>query len=403
MAHADYACCACCDSKVYYKEGATPKQILCETCLKNISDITGKIIVAPRDFQNIIENYKSQDELLLFLQKVGFHFCFYSNLLDQIVSNKVGYKYTQFIKNNYNLPESMKIILIQANGKYYISDNLTGDQIHTKPGRITHLGNMYVDGELPKLGLAGGWYCVDEIPKKIQKLIPKTNTNYVWMLKDNLKEAVTKEYPNIQDKFYGQHFPEEYEKMGFAYSLYYDVVDEHFEDVAFELITLESEKSYIPRYLNFSPYFNTQDVITTPKVLLPSKPCAVSGKELYSIIRKHIKANINPKAAKITSDYDFCFTVEKIIDVDQYAVKFNVSRNSRPKYETRLLTTKNVVIYKNSPEGYNGYPKQEDWHANSCEEMDQKIKTFLEDLMNKINTPMVQCPTCKGCGVVEKV
>ena len=36
MAHADYACCACCDSKVYYKENAASKSVLCERCAEKL-------------------------------------------------------------------------------------------------------------------------------------------------------------------------------------------------------------------------------------------------------------------------------------------------------------------------------------------------------------------------------
>lgn len=402
MAHADYACCACCDSKVYYQEDSIPKEVLCEVCSKNISDIANKPITTVSQFKELIEKYSDKDSLFLFLKNIGFHFCFYTNQIDKIVSEKVGYEYTKLIKNNYNLPAPMKIIIIEAKGKYYISDDLTGRQIHSMPGRITPLGNMYIDGHLPEIGLAGGWYCVDSIPQKIQEFIPETKNNYVWKLKDNLKETIIQEYHNIPEEIYGEYFPEEYEEVKFAYLLHYDIIEEHLKDVSFELITLESDGNYIPKYISFTPFFSVKDMITTPKVLLLSKPCAVSGKELYKLIRDHVKRNINPKVAKITADYDFCFTVEKIIDIEPYKIQYNVSKTKTPRYQEKLITQTNLVIYKNSPDGYHDYPKQEDWFANSCEEMQEKIDNFLTELINKINTPVKQCPTCKGYGVIQQ-
>jgi len=74
MAHGDYMCCACCDAKIYYRENASSKQMLCERCAKKISDIVGKPIVSVSQFKELIEGYNNQDSLFSFLNDIGFHF-----------------------------------------------------------------------------------------------------------------------------------------------------------------------------------------------------------------------------------------------------------------------------------------------------------------------------------------
>jgi len=100
MAHGDYMCCACCDAKIYYRENASSKEMLCERCAKKISDIVGKPIVSVSQFKELIEGYNNQDSLFSFLNDIGFHFCLYSNSLDQMISEKLGTEYTELIKKN---------------------------------------------------------------------------------------------------------------------------------------------------------------------------------------------------------------------------------------------------------------------------------------------------------------
>ncbi|MFK5882928.1 MAG: hypothetical protein QM489_01155 [Candidatus Izemoplasma sp.] len=45
-------------------------------------------------------------------------------------------------------------------------------------------------------------------------------------------------------------------------------------------------------------------------------PCEISSQDLYNIIRERVKQNINYENAAITSDYDFCFTVKRKLQVD---------------------------------------------------------------------------------------
>ena len=50
-----------------------------------------------------------------------------------------------------------------------------------------------------------------------------------------------------------------------------------------------------------------------PDILIHNYPCEISSVDLYSVVRQYIKDNIDTKVAKITTDYNFCFEVKKLI------------------------------------------------------------------------------------------
>lgn len=87
MAHADYNCCAICDSKMDYNGWcATTKEEICEGCfidiirlglkIKNIDDL--KEYIKTGEYSEVKEN----------LLKLGFSFCHYSNEIDDLVSTR---------------------------------------------------------------------------------------------------------------------------------------------------------------------------------------------------------------------------------------------------------------------------------------------------------------------------
>ena len=89
MAHADYNCCAICDSKMDYAgfESTTKKEI-CEECLKNIKELDLKIENVD-DLKEFIKetDYKTLKETLIKLQ---YRFCYYNNDIDKIVASRFG-------------------------------------------------------------------------------------------------------------------------------------------------------------------------------------------------------------------------------------------------------------------------------------------------------------------------
>ena len=83
MAHADYNCCAICDSKMDYSWEATTKEEICEECLKNIKEL-GLKIENIDDLKEFIKetDYKTLKETLI---KLDYGFCCYKNEIDELV------------------------------------------------------------------------------------------------------------------------------------------------------------------------------------------------------------------------------------------------------------------------------------------------------------------------------
>jgi len=142
------------------------------------------------------------------------------------------------------------------------------------------------------------------------------------------------------------------------------------------------------------------DQITTHPILLSTKPCKLSRQDSYNIVRKYIKSNIDPKWASITSDYDFCFAVSKTIQHEPEKYSVNVGKR-KPKYETRYTRSRTAQVYKVAPSPREGYPVIEQFEGKNEEDLRNNIQKFLDELIEIINKPLVECEHCKGYGVIE--
>lgn len=83
MAHADYHCCAVCDSKMGYAHGyAETKVSLCTDCMKSLHAFG----VMVYDGEDLMAWMKGDDNTcarkLQILRDVGFSKCFYGNDVD---------------------------------------------------------------------------------------------------------------------------------------------------------------------------------------------------------------------------------------------------------------------------------------------------------------------------------
>lgn len=84
MAHADYNCCAICDSKLAYAGySANCKEEICPYCVARMAE-TGKICVVPEEVVQILKNM-NDDEALNWLHTIGFSPCYYNNEIDQYI------------------------------------------------------------------------------------------------------------------------------------------------------------------------------------------------------------------------------------------------------------------------------------------------------------------------------
>ncbi len=152
------------------------------------------------------------------------------------------------------------------------------------------------------------------------------------------------------------------------------------------------------------------DTIIFPNILLPARKSNLTSEQTYQIIRKHIQDNIEPKYAHITSDYDFCFTVKKKIHLAQkIPYQKNIARYGarKPKYVTDYRESREIEVFEmthsghNYGKGYNNYTIIEGFKGHNVEQLKENIDNYLKDLMDLINCPLIDCPNCKGKGVLE--
>lgn len=292
---------------------------------------------------------------------------------------------------------TLKLVAIKTNSKVFISDNINGDgYFHTR------LDNYYYDGEKPKETYNKNWFEFTSIPTKIEKKLPEKEINQRYELKEGFQE--TELTPKVINVSYIDEDSDFYEVKG-LYDYKYETQDVGFEEVPFEITVAEEINGEFEIVkMEHEPKYSLLDRITTHPVLLPTKPCYLTKEESYRIIRNHVKANINPKYARVTSDYDFCFTVEKVIElhkVHEYTVDVNAMHSRRkPKYEKRYQTARSVKIYEVAPKSYQSYPIVEPFSGKDYEDLKNNIDTFLHNLMEMINEPVTECEHCKGRGVI---
>lgn len=215
--------------------------------------------------------------------------------------------------------------------------------------------------------------------------------------------------------------------MGGLYSLVYDKVDPYWKEYAFEAqydpeIEIKNlskpvemtVKAISQHYFSKQEYEKPLSEIVTysglvdflvPEFLKHERPCSISSDQIYQIIRAYIKDNIDPANATITSDYDFCFTVKKRIKIKPYIHKWeekqwNGKGYRKPRFRSREVSYKEMEIFEMTPASkkYGAYAVISGIDASNLQEMADRLKAYLDDLMEYINMPVQECPNCNGCG-----
>lgn len=304
------------------------------------------------------------------------------------------------------------------NGDFIITNYLFND---SKEYESTYLSN---------------WFFIKHVPKEIKAIKKKVVRKLV--LDKEKSKLLSIKLSNIIDENemdeYGYFdacdefiWNEKHKALEYFYNTVIEKI-EYTEKIQFKLIMLgtingsfKDSKIQFPTYDSFkNNYFiinnaNVEhqliDKIIFPKPMLQDYPCKLSFKQIYDIVRHHIKTNINPKYAKIESDYDFCFSVKKILNiVNPYEETFCANRfeialkkERKPKYKKRLITqtTKQIFEMTYSPEDYKGYTPIEPIIGKNHKDLKEKVDNLLKNIMEIINRPLNQCPRCEGSGVIE--
>lgn len=298
---------------------------------------------------------------------------------------------------------------------------------------VVYDGNTLVAGAwLPMLG-------VDAITKVETKVSAK-KIHVGYRVKEDVPEAVKAglkpEYTLDESGFhYGSdgeiEFSAEFSSLHSLYEPTYELSPEKWEEREFEAVCLgvyevedyqSPEKMKIKLHHENTSWGNAQidevdlssvvcysdiERILTPSFMLHKRPCFLEPVQVYKIIRAHIKENINPRSAEITSDYDFCFTVKrkihhKPVTKSQEIKKNNGRSYATPKFKSTTVTYKTEELFEMAPKPYQNYTVVQDWKADSLEDMKEQIRLYLDMLMDEINKDVELCPCCNGVGSVVK-
>ena len=286
------------------------------------------------------------------------------------------------------------------------------------------LKDLFFDGEKPEATFISNWLKIKQYPSTIQQLqsVPAINCRYE--LKDT--ELASEKLPNII--FYENR--NNYDENIFSLYTYKDDKQEPIlVDVEYNIkIAMEVENFELPPVINYKAIrrvsFSDQefnitnksiehqlfDKLIFPEVMLHTRPCSISSQNLFALVRQYVKDNIDTKVAKVTSDYDFCFTVKKIIPLLEpetitYQNIFAKTKKERAKIKYSTKTFKEVEIFEmtHAQEKYRGYTVIDPIFADNEQELKNKIDEYLLNLITIINQPLHLCPNCKGTGYIDEI
>lgn len=325
----------------------------------------------------------------------------------------------------------MNIYAIKTKKGFYITEKLES----VNWSNSSRLAVLKVNGKQPEKTFHRDWFFTDSEPKSLTMEQSQPAINHRYELKSPEKfpdltkvwkqeEVVLQE--SCHDNDYETIFLDSFKDLSSLYEYKCDTQPNIDVEVPFELLIL-AELEEIPEFKPFSykvqktqyshegltdlteqaKLNNLVDQIVVPSLLLHDKPCSLSSKQSYDIIRQHVKENIDKTVAVITSDYNFCFTVEKIIplvDKESYLYMDIFGKGRRKKRpEIRYLTTRKSTVFEmtHDQEKYKGYTIIQGFKGNTQAELKENIDTFLKNLMKDINKGYKDCPTCKGVGVID--
>ncbi len=253
-----------------------------------------------------------------------------------------------------------------------------------------------------------GWFHLSKTPEVVEKVVRATSKVTGWKLKAGF--AASERLPATLAPF-GRWDETPYEGVCECYEAVTEVVPERRERVEVKLhIIAERDGAWAPIKADFplNPEYGLLDRLTIiHPVLLPERPCRLSVSDSFKIIFDHVKANLNPKVATMSGYENLgCFSVDKLIPCDPVPYTTQVGTKRRPRTETRYQTSRSFQVFETArpysgSAPYSGHTLCEPFIGTSYEDLQANIKSFLDELMAKLNEPVKDCPHCKGRGVIS--
>lgn len=324
----------------------------------------------------------------------------------------------------------MKLIAIQSSDGVYLS--LETPSRYTSDIGLTKDVNIFLfDGEQATPTFHKDWVLVKQLPEEITKRQSGGFERY-YILKspDKFPDLRRRwEYDEANESY--DLYAKEFAEIASLYERHNDPLPDIYVSIPFSVQIVGSIEK-LPEKGDFSyDWVDPKETswskggkkaltecalkhpilaeITTPSLLMHTAPCELNSKQTYGLIREHVKTHIDPKVARVTSDYGFCFSVSKVISKakpESYQIDVNnqdlfQKRKRKPNWETRYRQSREVQVFEMtwSPECYKGYTPIKPFKAGSQGELKEMIDNYLENLMAMINEPLQDCPHCQGAGV----
>jgi len=320
--------------------------------------------------------------------------------------------------------EVLKINIVKTDTVCFISDcnAISGYDYEYHRSKIE---GLYFDGKKPEKTFYLNWMKIKQYPEKVQIRVNGDRINVRYELKN--KDLASEKLPEII--LYNDKDKYDCDVIDSLYEYKYENAPNYFEDVPVQFnIVCEVDnfkepvkfdyKTIIRNNWSDSVYHVTNvdikhqlfDKMIFPEVVLHNRPCSLSSKQIYDITRQYIKEHIDTKWAKITSDYDFCFTVKKVIPLiepENYSYQniFARTKKERNKIHYAIKSFKEIEVFQmtHDQRNYNGYTAIDGITANSEIELKERLDEWLTTLTELINKPLEMCSHCNGTGYNEKV
>lgn len=318
-----------------------------------------------------------------------------------------------------------------ASGNSYYNNTLAGN-------RIVEINGV----DVKNLPLLSGWYNLDCELKDFKVSKPSTTKQVGWKLKN--PEIASEKIPavlymeDLQKTIDDEDwiFTGTYSSLASLYSPEVITLQEEVELLELEVVklrVLQIENYNAPTTMKFQyregnysepiregdlsavAVFSDIERMLTPEFLLHTRPCSLTSQQVYKIVRAHIQNNIDGKVARITSNYEFCFEVQRVVQhkpVEVKKEKLTASLKSYrpPRFTTSVSTSKLVKLFSmtwpgagKSGKGFGDYPLIDAWKADSLQELYDNMQQYLSDLMQEINKPVIECSYCNGTGCITKM
>ena len=311
-------------------------------------------------------------------------------------------------------------------------------QNHDYSGRVQINQNYIINGKELNKTHHKSWFLVkgETEVKTLQRPFAPTREPDQYVLKDH-SLAVEGKIPNSipysdVDGYYDcddDWVWRNYSNIQGLYTLQYKEIEGGLKNVEFEVVDigkvegsiskpLENKFKISGKYQSDEVERALKDIVTyselekimTPEFLLHEKPCKLPSKQFFNLVRSYVKDNIDKQQARVTSDYDFCFTVRKLIAIKPYEVKreqlkANGKSYRTPKFNYSQVKNEEVTVFEvtSKSDKYNNYPILDDMTGESLQDLYDNVKVYLEVLMEKINKPIKQCECCKGKGYMINI